>query len=462
MGRVLTVLAVVAIGAGAWYVFQCLEAPKAPKLNLEEWWGPNELKGKVDTSIRPFRVQFDQAMVQDLKTRLKNHRPFTPPLEGVGFEYGFNSKAIDPWVQYWADKYNFTAREKFLNQFPQFKTNIQGLDIHFIRVTPMVPQGVKVVPILLMHGWPGSVREFYEAIPLLTQQRAGYDFVFDVVVPSLPGYGFSDPAVRPGLAAPQAAVIFRNLMHRLGFTKYYIQGGDWGALIASSLSTLFPDEVLGHHTNMAVVQSGCNYVKLFVGSFIPSLVVDSHLVDRMYPLSNWVAYVLEEFGYFHLQATKPDTIGTALNDSPSGLLAYIVEKFSTWTRLEHRSRADGGLEFRFTKDQLIDNLMLYWSSKSITTSMRFYAENMSKKNLALRMDEIKTPVPTWALQAKNELFYQPPSFLRTKYTNLLNATVLEDGGHFFAFELPQLFADDVFKAVKAFREWHTKKAKTEL
>ncbi|XP_013191898.2 juvenile hormone epoxide hydrolase [Amyelois transitella] len=462
MGRVLTVLAVAAIGAGIWYVFQCCDAPQVPKLDLDEWWGPKDLKGRTDASIRPFHVKFDEALIQDLKSRLKNHRPFTPPLEGIGFEYGFNSKTIETWIQYWAEKYNFTAREKFLNQFPQFKTNIQGLDIHFIRVTPQVPQGFKVVPILLMHGWPGSVREFYEAIPFLTQQRPGYDFAFEVIVPSLPGYGFSDGAVRPGLAAPQTAVIFRNLMHRLGFKKFYVQGGDWGALIASSISTLFPNEVLGHHTNMAVVQTNCNYLKLFIGSIFPSLVVDPSLADRMYPLSNFISYVLEEFGYFHLQATKPDTVGTALNDSPAGLLAYIVEKFSTWTRLDHKKKLDGGLEFRFTKDQLIDNLMLYWAPKSITTSMRFYAENMSDKTRNMKLEQIKTPVPTWALQAKHELFYQPPSFLKVKYTNLLNTTVLDDGGHFLAFELPQIFAEDVFKAVKAFREFHVKKNKTEL
>ncbi|XP_053620263.1 juvenile hormone epoxide hydrolase-like isoform X2 [Plodia interpunctella] len=461
MARVLTVLAVVAIGVGIWYACPCQDSPQAPKLDLEEWWGPNELKGKTDSSVRPFQIKFDDALVQDLKSRLKNHRPFTPPLEGIGFEYGFNGKTLETWVKYWADQYPFSEREKFLNQFPQYKTNIQGLDIHFIRVKTQVPQGVQVVPLLLMHGWPGSVREFYEAIPLLTKQREGYDFVFEVIVPSIPGYGFSDGAVRPGLAAPQAAVIFRNLMHRLGFKKFYIQGGDWGALIASCLATLFPDEILGHHSNAAIVQTSGNMLKHILGSFMPSLVVESNLMDRMYPLSKYFSFLLEEMGYMHLQATKPDTVGTSINDSPAGLLAYVLEKFSTWTREEHRSKLDGGLEFRFTKDQLIDNLMIYWTSKSMTTSMRFYAENMSKKTFALKIDEVKTPVPTWALQAKHEIMYNPPSFLKVKYMNLINTTVLDDGGHFFALELPKVFADDVFKAVKAFREWHAKR-KSEL
>ncbi|KAJ0171963.1 hypothetical protein K1T71_012726 [Dendrolimus kikuchii] len=433
-----------------------------PKLDPEEWWGPKELKSKHDKSIRAFTVKFDEAMIKDLKDRIKNSRPFTKPLEGVAFQYGFNTDLIQGWLKYWSEKYPFADREKFLNQFPQYKTNIQGLDIHFIRVKPQVTAGVEILPILMIHGWPGSVREFYEAIPLLTKQTPGYDFAFEVIVPSLPGYGFSDPAVRPGLAAPQTAVIFRTLMHRLGHKKFYVQGGDWGASVASHISTLFPDDILGHHTNMAFVTTNCGFIKTLVGAFIPSLIIDSHLADRMYPLTSFFAYVLEEFGYFHLQATKPDTVGVALTDSPAGLLAYILEKFSTWTRREHKLQQDGGLGFRFTKDQLLDNLMIYWSTNSITTSMRYYAENMSSRTRQLNIDKYKSPVPTWALQAKEELFYQSPSILRTKYPNLLNVTVLDEGGHFLAFELPKVLVEDVFRAVKAFREWRQGNQKTEL
>ncbi|KAM3958034.1 juvenile hormone epoxide hydrolase-like [Aphomia sociella] len=462
MARVLLLVGLAVVGIGVWFALNCNKTKEPPQLNPNEWWGPNELKGKVDNSIRPFQVKFEESVVNDLKYRLKNHRPFTPPLEGIGFEYGFNTKTLNTWVQYWAEKYPFSEREKFLNKFPQFKTNIQGLDIHFIRVKPQVPAGVQVLPILMVHGWPGSVREFYEAIPLLTRQTPGYDFVFEVIVPSLPGYGFSDAAVRPGLAAPETAVIFKNLMNRLGFKKFYVQGGDWGALVVSSMSVLYPDIILGHHTNMPAAQNGCSMLKTLLGTVFPSLVVEPHLADRMYPLSTAISFILEESGYFHIQATKPDTVGVALIDSPSGLLAYILEKFSTWTRKEHRSAVDGKLEYRFTKDQLIDNLMIYWTSKSITSSMRYYAENFSSKTRELNLDGYQITVPTWALQAKMELAYQSPSILRTRYTNLINAVALDDGGHFLAFELPVVFVEDVFKAVKAFREWHVKNAKTEL
>ncbi|KAJ2945016.1 hypothetical protein O0L34_g1912 [Tuta absoluta] len=462
MGKLLLGLLAVVVGAAIWWSCKCCNPPKPPHFALDEWWGPKEIKGKTDASIRHFQVIFDDAMIKDLKERLQRHRPFTPPLEGVGFQYGFNGKQLDSWVNYWATKYNFTERQKFFNQFPQYKTNIQGLDIQFIRVTPQVPANIKVVPILLMHGWPGSVREFYEAIPLLTQQRPGYDFVFEVVAPSIPGYGFSDPAVRPGLAAPHVGVVFRNLMHRLGHKKFYVQGGDWGAAIAGAISTIFPDEVLGYHSNMLTSLSPCAMISQLFGAIYPSLVIDSKLVDRWYPLGAFYSYILEEFGYMHLQSTKPDTVGVALTDSPSGLLAYILEKFSTWTSKDFRSLPDGGLGKKFSKDQLIDNLMVYWSTNSITTSMRLYSETMNSKAKELMMADVPTPVPTWAIQAKHEIFYTPPWLLKKKYTNLLDTTVVDDGGHFFAFELPKVFSDDVFKAVKAFREFHKNKPKTEL
>lgn len=461
MSRFTTVLAVVAIAVAFWYIFNWLQPPKPPQLDPNAWWGPIELKGREDISIRPFEIKFEKKVIDDLKYRLKNHRPFAPPLEGVTFEYGFNTAALEPWLKYWAEEYKFADREKFFNQFPHFKTSIKGLDIHFIRVKPQVSAGVQTLPLLLLHGWPGSVREFYEAIPLLTSQNSGYDFAFEVIVPSLPGYGFSDAAVRPGLSLPYVADIFRILMKRLGHDKFYIQGGDWGAAIASAMVTLFPEDVLGHHSNSAVTQHPHALLRTLLGALIPSLIVEDHLAERMYPLSKHLAYLLEEFGYFHLQATKPDTVGVSLTDSPSGLLAYILEKFAVWTRKEHKFKSDGGLGFRFSKEKLIDNLMVYWITNSITSSMRFYSENMSNKFREMNLEAFTSPVPTWALQARDELVYQPPAVLRAKYPNLLNVTVLDDGGHFLALELPEVFAEDVFKAVHAFKKWRSTHSKTD-
>ncbi|KPJ20092.1 Juvenile hormone epoxide hydrolase [Papilio machaon] len=392
-------------------------------------------------------------MIEDLKKRINKHRTLTPPLEGIAFQYGFNTIELEGYLKYWAEEYPFKEREKVLNQFPQFKTNIQGLDIHFIRVKPKVPAAVTVLPLLILHGWPGSLREFYEIIPLLTQQRPDYDFVFEVIAPSMPGFGFSDRAVRPGLGPAEMAVMYRQLMHRLGFKKYYIQAGNWGSVISAAISTFYPEDVLGHHSNGGFVQTSGSMLKTILGGFFPSLIVESHLADRLYPLSWLFSYALEEYGYCHLFATKPDTIGIGLSDSPVGLAAFILEKFSTWTNRDHRFLPDGGLK-SFTKEQLIDNIMFYWTSNSINSAIRIYANAYSNKNLAMDLDNFPTAVPTWVMQAKHELFYQPPSIIKSKFTNVLNYTVLDYGGHFIAFEMPQVLAADVFKAVKAFTNYH--------
>ncbi|KAI8423874.1 hypothetical protein MSG28_012875 [Choristoneura fumiferana] len=442
------------------YVLFLKSPPPLPEFDYNAWWGPNELKAKQDISVRNFKVQFSAPMVNDLKERLKNHRKWTPPLENIGFQYGFNTNQLDSWVQYWAEKYNFQEREKFFNKYPQFKTNIQGLDIHFIRVKPEVPAGVEVVPVLFLHGWPGSVREFYETLPLLTAVSKDRNFAIEAIVPSLPGYGFSDAAVRPGLGASEVAIVMRNLMQRLGFKKYYVEGGDWGGVIGADLVTLFPNEVLGFHTNLGFVMSNAANLLNVIGNYFPSFVVESHLADRMYPITKVFSYLVEESGYMHIQSTKPDTVGVAVADSPVGLLAYILEKFSTWTKPEYKNELDGGLAKHWTRDQLLDNLMCYWSTNSFTTSVRLYSETFNKRYFGLQLAEIPTPVPTWVVQAKNEISYQSPRQLRMKFKNLVHANPLEDGGHFLAFELPKVFAEDVLNAITAFRK--LKSQKTEL
>ncbi|KAH9636567.1 hypothetical protein HF086_017149 [Spodoptera exigua] len=341
MARLLFVAPILALSIMPVYYLFLKGPPSLPDLDTNEWWGPEKLKEKPDTSIKPFKISFDDMVVKDLKDRLKMSRSFTPPLEGVAFEYGFNTAQLDSWTKYWANEYKFKERETFLNQYPQFKTNIQGLDIHFIRVTPKA-------------------------------------------------------AVRPGLGAPQVAVVMKNLMKRLGYKKFYLQGGDWGSLIGSNMVTLFPDVSIG------------------------------------------------------------------LSDSPTGLLAYILEKFSTWTRPEHRQKPDGGLTFRFSKDQLLDNLMFYWAPKSITTSMRLYSETFNSKVMGMKLDEIPTTAPVWVAQAKYEMAYQPPFLLRLKFKNLVGVTVLDDGGHFLAFELPKVFSEDVLKALGEFRKVAKKNVKTDL
>lgn len=241
---------------------------------------------------------------------MKNARPLTPPLEGIEHEYGMNTKLLQEIVEYWQKEYNWKERQAFLNKFPQFTVSVQGLRIHYLHVKPENPDNLNVLPLLLLHGWPGSVCEFYKIIPLLTTPQPGRNFVFEVIVPSLPGYGFSEAAVRPGLGGVQVAVLFKNLMKRLDFEKFYVQGGDWGAIIGTNMATIFPEHVIGFHTNFSVTSNTLwNIIKLAVCSYYPTLLVREDQVHKVYPLSTNFVNTLLETGYSHLQATKPDTVG---------------------------------------------------------------------------------------------------------------------------------------------------------
>lgn len=183
-------------------------------------------------------------VIRDMKNRLSNIRPLVKPLENINFEYGFSSDYLTKIIDHWLNRYDWTARQAYLNTMPQYKTRVYGLDLHFIHVKPRLSSSDKIrtLPLLMLHGWPGSVVEFYKIIPMLTEPKSGdYDFVFEVIAPSLPGYGFSDAAVKPGMGPAQIGQVFVKLMERLGHKKFYVQGGDWGAIITDAISKIFPD-----------------------------------------------------------------------------------------------------------------------------------------------------------------------------------------------------------------------------
>jgi len=416
-----------------------------PKPTLEEpYWGPGK-PVKDDTSIKPFKVTFSNEVINDLKSRLNSHRSLTPPMENTKHHYGINTNLLKSIIDYWKTKYDFKNRENFLNKYPQFITQIQGLNIHYLHIKPEVTKDVKVLPMMLLHGWPGSVREFYEIIPLLTKPFNGT--VFELIIPSLPGYGFSQGASKPGLSAANVAVVLKNLMIRIGFDKWYLQGGDWGAAITSIMATLFPENILGAHSNMCYVETPLAQIKWLMGSIYPPLVIDSNLQYHIYPVSNILYTLMLEFGYMHLQATKPDTLGVGLNDSPVGLAAYILEKFITWTAMENKDLDDGGLTQKYTYDALLDNIMIYWVSNSITTSVRLYSETLNKKSFELELGRVPVTVPYACAKFKQELFYQTDFILKDKFTKLVHSKDYDVGGHFVAFEVPDVLAKDIFEAI---------------
>ncbi|KAF7988590.1 hypothetical protein HCN44_001163 [Aphidius gifuensis] len=417
----------------------------------DTYWGPADKKSNNDISIKPFKINISNDVISDLNERLDKTRKYIAPLENTAWTYGVSSEYFKNIISYWRNKYDWNKRQALLNKYSQFITTIQGLDIHFYHIKPTTTvyngKKLKVIPLLLAHGWPGSVVEFQKIIPMLTTPKENVDFIFELIIPSLPGYGFSQGAVRPGLAHAEIAVIFKNLMTRLGFNKFYAQGGDWGSIIVRDMAALYPENVVGAHMNMCMANGLKATFWQFIGLLVPSLVVPKEHAHRVYPLKNHFLRIMEESGYMHLQATKPDTIGLALNESPVSMAVYILEKFSTWTNPEYRFKEDGGLLEKYTMDELLDNVMIYWITNSMTTSMRLYAETFNTNNWG-KYDKYPITVPTACAAFIHEVSYSPESVVKFQHTNLIQFNHFDDGGHFAAFEVPHLLSDDIWKFIQ--------------
>ncbi|XP_066535520.1 epoxide hydrolase 1 isoform X2 [Hoplias malabaricus] len=413
------------------------------------WWRVGEKPLTEDRTVRPFAVESSEEAMRDLHQRIDRAR-YTDSLEDSRFHYGFNSDCLRRVASYWRHEFDWDKQVKELNKFPHFKTNIEGLDVHFVHVKPVRRPGQTVLPLMMVHGWPGSFYEFYKILPLLTETEG--DFVFEVVCPSIPGYGYSEAPQVQGFSSLDAARIFHKLMERLSFTDYYLQGGDWGAFITCNMAQIKPECVRGLHLNMINAKAGGTQtvVSLLVGRYLPFLVgFTREDVRRMYPYMQKNVYeLLRESGYMHIQATKPDTAGCALNDSPVGLAAYILEKFSTWTDFKNRDLEDGGLERKFSLDDLLTHIMIYWTTGSIVPSMRFYKENLGK-DYHKRMDTVTgISVPTGLAAFPHELLHCPRVWARSRFRDVRSYTYMPRGGHFAAFEEPALLAQDLLQFVE--------------
>ncbi|XP_059619429.1 juvenile hormone epoxide hydrolase 2-like [Phlebotomus argentipes] len=431
-----------------------------PEMDVAAYWGPGDKAlYKEDTAVHPFKISYSEEVIKKLKEKLEDFPELHAPLEGVNFEYGFNSNHLKQVVKYWKDGYlsKWGLRQTYLNKYPHYKTKIQGLDMHFIHVKSEKASDRPVLPILLLHGWPGSVVEFYSLIEKL---KGNQEYDFQIVAPSLPGYGWSQASAKKDLGHVEVAVIMRNLMVRLGYQKFYIQGGDWGSIIGSNIATLFPENVLGYHSNMCGAMTNASGLKIFIASFYPEYFIPKEYVHFFYPFWSKFSYLLEESGYMHIQCTKPDTIGTTLSNNPIGLVAYILEKFSTWTNKEYRTLADGGLSKRFTMDALLDNIMVYYLTNSITTSQRLYSEAFTFRELGLGIDRVPTPVPTGCARFQHDLSHSIDWVLKDKYPNLVHSTYHEQGGHFAAMEVPDVVYKDLLEFLQ--KAQNQGKVKSEL
>jgi pimeloyl-ACP methyl ester carboxylesterase len=362
----------------------------------------------MSEAIETFEIRVDDAVLQDLRARLAQTR-FPDQIDGTGWEYGIPIDYLRELVGYWCDTYNWRAQEARLNELAHFRTRIDGQSIHFIHARSPNPDAF---PLLLMHGWPGSIVEFLEVIPALTADG------FDVIAPSLPGYGFSEPTRTPGWDVARVARAFIELMARLGHSRYGAQGGDWGAQIATRIGAFDPEHCAAIHLNMP----------LAVRPDEPVPLTD----DDKAGLAALANFQREEAGYAFEQSTKPQTLGVALNDSPAGLLAWIVEKFRAW------SDCGGDPETVFTRDQMITNAMLYWVTETMTSSVRLYWERQH----AAAGGQPFVAVPTGVARYPREVLRFPRAWVERHY-NVTRWVDMPRGGHFAAMEQPALFADDV-------------------
>ena len=375
-----------------------------------------------DQAIKPFTIQVPDAVLADLKDRLARAR-FPDEIEGSGWTYGTNLAYLKELVAYWRDRFDWREQERRLNQFEQFTTNIDGIDVHFIHRRARQPNAF---PLMITHGWPGSVVEFAKIIGPLTDpvsHGGSPEDAFDVVMPSIPGFGFSGKPREPGYNPEKMAAILAKLMARLGYTRYGLQGGDWGAIIGSSQAIIDAQHVAGLHVNMCTANA-------------PAGVADPEGMLSAAELARWKArqaFTAEETGYSQVQGTKAQTIGSALNDSPVGLAAWIVEKFNTWCD------CDGNPEKRFTKDELLTNITVYWVTQTAASSARLYYES---RHAAGSLRGQRVEVPTACAAFAKEPFWSPRPWVQARY-NLKRWTDLPSGGHFAALEVPELLVNDV-------------------
>jgi epoxide hydrolase len=363
----------------------------------------------VSDAPERFEIRVDDALLDDLRARLERTR-FADEVEGTGWDAGVPPSYLRDLVTHWLDAYDWRSEEAALNRLDHFRTTIDGQSIHFVHARSPQPDAM---PLLLMHGWPGSIVEFLDVIPRLTDS-------FHVVAPSLPGYAFSEPPRTPGWNIDRIARAFSQLMAQLGHDLYGAQGGDWGAQIGTRLAARDPDHCVGLHLNMPLATRPDE----------PVVLTDAEQAD----LVAFATFQREESGYALEQGTKPDTIGAALGDSPAGCLAWIVEKLRAW------SDCDGDPERAFTRDRMITNVMLYWVTGTITSSMRLYRER--------RLAELQgdahpyVAVPTGVARFPAEPLRFPRAWVARHY-HLTHWTDMPRGGHFAAWEQPDLFADDL-------------------
>jgi pimeloyl-ACP methyl ester carboxylesterase len=381
--------------------------------------------GPVTGRVQAFTLSVPESAIADLRGRLARTR-FPDQAPGVSCAYGTDLAYMQELVGYWRDSFDWRSEEVRLNTFPQYKVPLHGINLHFLYVPS---NGPDPCPLLLSHGWPGSVFEFLDLIPRLTDPTrfgADPDDAFTVVAPSLPGYGLSFAPGQPRFSVEAMADCFAHLMTDvLGHDRFAVQGGDWGSSVASRLGYAHARHVIGVHLNLMPLRRD------------PTMVSKPSPEERRY-LDELAVFLKEETGYQWIQGTRPQTLAFALTDSPAGLAAWIVEKFRAW------SDCGGDLESVFTKDQLLANIGLYWFTGAIGSSFwPYYARMHGPWPVP---EGATVDVPTGYCEFPREILRPPRSLAARTYTDIRRWSTMPRGGHFAAMEQP----DELAREVRAF------------
>lgn len=382
--------------------------------------GPQGLHlASASSAITPFRVEVPQIAIDDLKLRLRMTR--LPERETVSdWSQGVPLAKAEALLAYWRDHYDWRRFERRLNSHPQFRTEIDGLGIHFIHVRS---RHEGALPIILTHGWPGSVVEFLDVIGSLTDPTAHggrAEDAFDVVIPSQPGFGFSDKPTSSGWDVVRTAKAWGVLMQRLGYTKWVAQGGDWGAGVTHALGHVRPAGLAAAHVNWPLV--------------IPAELPAELTPQQQACMAAIGEFLKDQFGYFKEQGTRPQTVGYPLADSPIGQATWIYEKFQAWTD-NH-----GNPEDALSIDQMLDDISLYWFTDSAASSARIYWENTRNGG---GFDAGTIELPMAATIFPKEIYRAPKDWAQARWPNMFYWNEVDRGGHFAAFEQPQLFAEEM-------------------
>jgi pimeloyl-ACP methyl ester carboxylesterase len=372
-------------------------------------------------SIQPFKIDVPQATLDDLHERLARTR-WPDEVEGAGWDYGTNLDYLKSLVDYWQHEFDWRAQEAMLNNFSHFRADIDGLGIHFIHERG---KGPNPLPIILTHGWPDSFYRMYKIIPMLTDPASyGGDPAdsFDVIVPSLPGFGFSDRPHKRNMTLSRTAELWATLMTDvLGYQRYAALGGDFGSGITQLLAASHPESLIGIHV------TDIGFYNLYDRQ------PDLSEAEQRY-LGAQQGWFFQEGAYGMIQGSKPQTLSYGLNDSPAGLAGWIVEKFRAW------SDCDGDVERSFSKDELLTNIMIYWVTQTINSSFGYYRDMNTPK--LQPGQHIEVPA-AFARFPKDIPGIDPPRELAERHLRIERWTQMPRGGHFAALEEPELLAGDI-------------------